>query len=140
MAKNTQLATSLANAQADLLARLLDNGYLRLYTGAQPADADTALSGQTLVAQLRFAAVSAPAATNGALSFTPPVSVYSMAGGTVTWFRALADDGSTVVFDGSVGLAGDTPNLIVDDVTVTAGQLVVIGSLTHSVLRSSTGL
>ena len=65
MSLDTQLADVAVNAEADALARLLDNGYLRLYNGTKPATADTALSGNTLLAELRFNATSAPAASGG---------------------------------------------------------------------------
>lgn len=138
--KNTQIATPTANDQADLLARQLDDGYLRIYSGTQPANADTALSGNTLLVTLRYANPSAPAAVNGALTFTNPASVYAPTAGTATFFRAFKADGTTVVLDGTVGLAGDTPNLILSDTSIEAGQLIVVGSLSHTVQRAYTGL
>lgn len=141
MAKNTQIATPIANLQADELARQLDDGYLRIYSGTQPANADTALGGgNTLLVTLRFANPCAPAAINGVLTFTPPASVYAPTSGTATFFRALKADGTTVVLDGTVGIAADTPNLIVLSTAMTAGQLIVVGSLSHTVLRASSGL
>ncbi len=56
MPLNTQIANASVNAQGDAIARHLDNGYLRIYSGAQPATADTALSANTLLAELGFAA------------------------------------------------------------------------------------
>jgi hypothetical protein len=55
MANALRLTNAAVNAEADAFARLLDNGYLRIYSGTQPATADTALSGNTLLAELRFA-------------------------------------------------------------------------------------
>lgn len=140
MAKNTQIATAIANAQADALARQLDDGYLRIYTGSQPASADTALGSQTLLVTLRFANPSAPAAVNGVLTVTPPAAAYAVATGTATWFRALAADGATVVLDGNAGLAGDSPNLVLSSTSIATAQLIVVGAISHSVLRASSGL
>lgn len=138
--KNTQMALATINAQADLLARALDNGYMRIYAGAQPATADTAVTSQTLLAELRFAATSAPAAVNGVLTFAALVAAVAAASGTAAWFRCLAADGSTPVLDGSVGLAGDDPNLVLNSVTIAAGGSVAVTSYTHALPRALSGL
>lgn len=138
--KNTQLATALINAQADLVARALDDGYLRLYSGTQPANASTALSGQTLLSELRFADPCAPAASNGVLTFAAIDTAAALATGTATWFRCLAADGTTTVLDGSVGLTGDTPNLVLSDVALSSPGLVLIDAFTHTVAAATAGL
>lgn len=140
MPKNTQISAATINQQADALARRLDDGYLRIYTGIQPATADTAISGNTLIAEMRFAAIAAPAAINGAITFDPPQSTFAQAGGTATWYRCLMADGTTAILDGSIGAAGDDPNLIVASPIITAGQVVLIGALSHTVLRAYIGL
>lgn len=139
MALNTQLANATVNAQADDLARLLDNGYLRIYDGSQPASADTAVSTQTLLAELRFAATSAPAASGGLLTFNALTSDSSANNsGTASWFRALKSDGTTVVMDGSVGTSA--ANMVIATTSISAGQTVSCSSFTHDVLNSSSGL
>lgn len=141
MTKSTRMADATVNAQADAMARLLDNGYLRIYDGTQAATADTAIGAQVLLAELRFNATSAPAASGGLLtfnSFTPDSS--ANASGTATWFRALKSDGTTVVFDGNVGVTGSTSCLEMSTTTITATVAVSVSSFTHDVLNSSTGL
>lgn len=104
---NRKLSNASADAAADAVARLLDNGYLRLYDGTQAADADTAVGAQVLLAELRFNATSAPAAVAGLLTFNAITSDSSAdASGTATWFRALKSDGTSGVMDGSVGTGG----------------------------------
>jgi hypothetical protein len=137
VAKNLKLSNNTANAQADALARLLDNGYLRIYNGAQAATADTAVGAQTLLATLRFNATSAPAAAAGVLTFnalTPDTN--AAAAGTASWFRALKSDGATVVMDGSVGLVGSTSDLELDAVAIEANADVVVDSWTHTVPKT----
>lgn len=141
MAKNTQMANATVNAQADAMATLLNNGYLRIYDGTQAATADTALGAQVLLAELRFNATAAPAASGGLLTFnafTPDSS--ANATGTATWFRALKSDGTTVVFDGNVGATGSTSCLEMATVSIVSGVQVSISSFTHDVLNSSSGL
>lgn len=139
MAKNTQLAAGIINAQADLVARALDDGYLRIYSGGQPATADTAVTDQVLLAELRFATVSAPAASGGVLTFAALAPATAVASGTAAWFRCLSADGTTVVFDGTVGGSGDGANLTLNTTTITLGGLIGVSSADYTVAASSPG-
>ena len=139
MSLNTQLADATVNAQANALATLLNSGYLRIYSGTQPATADTAIGAQVLLAELRFNATAAPSAVSGLLTFNAITADSSAdASGTAAWFRALKSDGTTVVMDGSVGTSA--ANMIVATTTITALQVVSCSSFTHDVLNASSGL
>jgi hypothetical protein len=139
MALDTQISDATVNAQADALATLLNNGYLRLYSGTKPATADTALAGNTLLAELRFSATAAPAAVSGLLTFNAITADASAdASGTVTFFRAFKSDGTTPIMDGTVGTA--TSNMIVATTTITAAQTVSCSSFTHDVRNATAGL
>lgn len=139
MSLNTQIADAVVNAQADALARLLDGGKLRIYSGTQPATADTALSGNTLLAELTFNATSAPAASSGVLTFNSITSASSAAAsGTASFFRCVKADGTTVVMDGSVGTS--SANLIMATTTISAGQTVSCSSFSHDVKNATSGL
>lgn len=132
MASNLKISSTAVNAQADALSDLLDNGYLRIYDGTQPANANTAITTQVLLAELRFNATAAPAASSGVLtmnSITQDSSANNT--GTATWFRALKSDGSTVVFDGSVGTSGCDLNL--GSTSITSGASVAVTSMTFTV-------
>lgn len=140
MAKDTQLSDEVVNAQADALARLLDNGYLRIYTGSKPATANTALSGNTLLAELRFAATSAPAASAGVLTFNALTDDSSAdATGTATFFRAFKANGTSAVLDGTVGATGSTSNLELNSAAITVGAAVSVTGFTHTVAKATTG-
>ncbi len=132
MANNLKISSTAVNAQADALSDLLDNGYLRIYDGTQPANANTAITTQVLLAELRFNATAAPAASSGVLtmnSITQDSSANNT--GTATWFRALKSNGSTVVFDGSVGTSGCDLNL--GSTSITSGASVAVTSMTFTV-------
>jgi len=132
MANNLKISSTAVNAQADALSDLLDNGYLRIYDGTQPANANTAITTQVLLAELRFNATAAPAASSGVLtmnSITQDSSANNT--GTATWFHALKSDGSTVVFDGSVGTSGCDLNL--GSTSITSGASVAVTSMTFTV-------
>ena len=132
MANNLKLSTTTVNAEADAISVLLNNGYLRVYDGSQPANANTAITSQVLLAELRFNATAAPAASGGVLtmnSITQDPSANNT--GTATWFRALKSDGSTVVFDGSVGTSGCDLNL--GSTSITSGASAAVTSMTYTV-------
>ncbi len=139
MAKDTQLAVTAINAEADALARLLDNGYLRIYDGEKPADGNTALSGNTLMSEHRFSATSAPNAANGVLNFNPLTSPTALSGGTPIWFRALKSDGTTNVLDGTCGAAGSTSNLEFSALPFVLGGVITIASFTHTIPAATAG-
>lgn len=139
MALNTQIADATVNAQANALAALLNSGYLRIYSGTQPTNADTAIGAQVLLAELRFNATAAPSAASGLLTFNAITDDSSAdASGTASWFRCLKSDGTTVVMDGSIGTSA--ANMILSTTTITATQKVSCSSFTHDVLNASSGL
>lgn len=112
MAFNLKRSNAAATIEADQVCNELDNGYLRIYDGTQPTTANTAIGAQVLLAELRFNATAAPAATNGVATFNALTKDSAAnATGTASWFRALKSDGTTVIFDGSVGTSGCDLNL-----------------------------
>jgi len=135
MALTPRLSNAAASAAADAVVDLLNNGYLRIYDGTQAATADTAIGSQVLLAELRFNATAYGAASNGvatANAFTGDAS--ANATGTATWFRALASNGTTVYFDGSVGTSD--ANLVLGSVSITTGQTVDVTALTYTQPKS----
>jgi hypothetical protein len=135
MASNLKMSNAAVNAEADALSDLLDNGYIRIYSGTQPANADTALSGNTLLAELRAANPASGAAVAGVITFTAPTSDSSNdATGTATFYRALKSDGTSVVMDGSVGTSGADMNL--NSTAIQSGAQTDVTSWTHTVPKS----
>jgi len=134
MPNNLKLSNNVVNPQADALSDLADNGYLRIYDGTQPATADTAISTQTLLAELRFNADAAPSAVAGVLTFNA-ITQDSNANntGTASWFRALKSDGSTVLFDGTVGVSGSDLNIATT--AIVAGAIVGVTSFVYTVSK-----
>lgn len=131
MALNFKRSNTAVNEEADRIATLLNNGYLRIYDGTQPATADTGLSGNTLLAELRFNATAFAAASGGvavANAFTSDSS--ANATGTASFFRAFKSDGTTVIFDGSVGVSGCNLNL--NSVSIATGLEVEVDSMTYT--------
>jgi hypothetical protein len=134
VANNPKWSNAAVNAEADALAALLNDGYLRIYDGSQPANADTALSGQTLLAELRFGNPAFGAAVAGLLTANAiTADAAANATGTASWFRALKSDGTTAVFDGSVGTA--SADLVLDSVAIQVNADVSVTSFTHQLSK-----
>jgi hypothetical protein len=138
VANSPKLTNRGANAAADAVTALLNSGILRLYTGTQPATADTGISGNTLLAQLTFGNPAFGAANNGTATANAITSDGTAdASGTATWFRALDSGGVDVtdnVFDGSVGTSGCDLNM--NSNIISAGAAVSISSLTYTQSKS----
>lgn len=131
MAVNPKRSNTAVTAAADAVCTLLNNGYLRLYDGAQPANADTAVTTQTQLAELRWNATAFGAASNGvAVANAITADTNADATGTATWFRALKSDGTTTVFDGSVGTS--SADLVLNSTAITAGANVSVTSFTYN--------
>jgi hypothetical protein len=138
MANSPYFSTATVVAALSAVTILLNGGFLEIYAGVQPADANTALSSNTLLSGgMTFAATAfgTPVASGAAGSrvvtatANPIVSDPSAAAtGTATWFRAYKADGTTGVMDGSVGTAGCDLNL--NTTSIVAGATVTVTSLT----------
>jgi hypothetical protein len=135
MALNFKRTNLAATTEADAVCTLLNTGYLRIYDGTQAATADTAIGAQNLLAELRFNATAAGAAVNGVATFNAITSDASAnATGTATWFRALKSDGTTAVFDGSVGTA--TSDLVLNTVSIVTAAIVAVTAFTYTATKS----
>lgn len=138
MANNPFYSDTFARACLDAGAVLCNSGKLRVYSGAQPTDANTALGAQTLLGEFTCAATAFPA--SAASGTAPTRSAVATANaiaditagntGTAAWFRQLKSDGTTVLFDGTVGTSGCDLNLT--DITLTAGETMSVSSYTIS--------
>lgn len=135
MALNPKLSNAAANAAADAVCALANTGYLRIYDGTQAADADTAVSTQTLLAELRFGSTAFGSASGGIATANAISSDTSAnATGTATWFRVLKSDGTTALWDGSVGTSG--ANLNFATVSFVANAQIDVGSFTYTQQKS----
>ncbi len=131
---------SITNAQrsraADAVTARANNGRLRIYSGTVPADANAALSGNTLLADLTLGGTAFAAAASG-VATANAITADSSADntGTATFFRVLESDLTTVVFQGTVGTSGAELNL--SSVSVIAGGPVSVSALTYTQAASS---
>jgi len=128
------MSDAAVNAEANALAALANTGYIRIYDGTRPTNADTAVGAQVLLAELRFGATAFGAAVAGVLTanaITPDAA--ANAGGTASWARILQSNGTTALWDDEVGTA--TSNIILNSITIGLGAAVSISALTHTVVK-----
>ena len=131
MGLNPKLTSLAATTEADAVAALLNNGWIRLYSGLQPSTADEAVSSQVVLAELRFGNPAFGSASDGAAAANAIAGDSSAdATGTATWFRCFRSDGTTPVFDGSVGTSNS--NLVLNSVEISAGAQVDVTSFTFT--------
>jgi hypothetical protein len=119
------LDATLRNNRADqITARAGASALLRIYDGTRPA---TGGAVTVLLAELTCNVTFAPAAAGGTLTLNPITQDSSAnATGTATWFRLVQSNGTTLVFDGSVGTSGQDLNL--NTTSIVTGAAVAITS------------
>ena len=131
---NVRVITTLRNARLNAIRDAIDvgagPGTVTIYSGAQPANADAALSGNTVLAILNFAEPAAPNAAGGVLTFS---TIAPDAGadnaGTATWAR-IRDAAGATVFDCDVSDTGGTGTIKFSTVVFVVSATVQISSFT----------
>ena|SRR5581483_6352236 len=132
MAHNCKISDTLANAEANAIASLFNGGFLRIYDGAQPADANTPITTQNLLAELTLGSPAFGSAVAGVLTANPiTADSDANASGNAAWYRVVKSDGVTVLVDGSVGTSGCDCNL--NQISITIHGTVAVSSFTHTV-------
>lgn len=136
----TRLPNASQQAAADAVVDRVDVGagtaHLRLYSGAQPADADSAAVG-TLLAEFDLpnpafgAADTSGVATANSTPLTTTGESGASTGTDAQSCRVVNRNGDTV-FDGSVGATGSGAEVELDNVNIASGQSVSVSSLTYT--------
>lgn len=115
-----------------LLADLGSAPLIKVYSGTKPTVADTAQSGNTLLATLTCSAtaftVATNSSTNAVATFASITSGTAAATGTASFFDITTAAG-TVIARGDVAATG-TPSLTLNTVSITSGSTVAITSAT----------
>lgn len=145
MALDFKTTHAVAKAMLDRFTVQNDDGagaaVIRIYDGAVPATAATALSGNTLLAELDFSATSFGAAADDGNNATITAAAIAdetnaPASGTATFFRFLANQGSgSVTAQGTAGTSDS--DLILNTTSIAAGSTVSVTSATVSLPLSA---
>lgn len=128
MASNLKYAVALKNLRLNqITSQINTSGLLSIYTGTQPTNPDTALSGNTLLASLACSSTFAAGASGGILTASTITSATAGNTGTATW-GSLTTSGGTRIVDFSIGTSGADLNL--NSTSISSGATVSVTSLT----------
>ena len=126
MASNLKYSNGTRDAQQNGLITYAGSGaIIRIYDGTQPANANTAISTQTLLVSLPISG-SFGTDSNGTITLSAVTSASAVATGTASFFRIVKSDGTTVVMDGSVGTSN--ADMILNTTAIANTQTVAISS------------
>lgn len=122
--------TAVRNAQLDALnSQTGTSAKLRIYNGTRPANANTAITSQTMLVELTCNATAfAAAASGGVLTANAISNGTAAATGTASWFRLWQSNGTTAIMDGDVSTAGADLNL--NNTSIATGQTVSVTAFT----------
>jgi hypothetical protein len=123
-------------AAVNAFTALLNSGFIKIYSGAQPA-LNGAVTG-TLLATLTFSATAFPTsvAAGGTVTATANAITSGTAGNTAAagYFALVKSDNSTIVATGSVGTSGADLNL--NTLSITSGNTVSCSSFLVTMLET----
>lgn len=121
--------TALVNAQAEFNGEQWDGGTLEIYTGGQPANANTAPSGSLLVTiDIPSPAFGSP--TAGVVTKSGSWTDTATGDGTAGWARFTSADTLKVMDVLCSDDPLDTDDLLLNTVSITIGITVTVVSLT----------
>lgn len=124
-------AVARRNEMLDAIANEFNSGFLRIYSGTRPTDADTGLSGNTLLAELTFNATAFGAASAGVITanaITADASANNT--GTASFARCVQSNGTSVICDVSVSVSGGGGELQLSSLSIVSGATVSVSSFT----------
>lgn len=127
---NTHISIAARNAALNAMLALANGGSIAIYSGAQPANANAALSGNTLLAQLPLSATAFAAASAGSATANAVTAAAAAATGTAAWFRIYEADGVSSVADGSVGTSA--ADCIIATTSIVAAATIAVSSMAYS--------
>lgn len=130
-----KLADASQQAAADAVTARINSGgagNLKIYTGSQPADADSAPAGTLLVTiPLATTAFGAANSSGAAALASTPRSAAAAAAGTAGCF-VIESGGGARVLNGTVTATGGGGDLTLDNTSIASGQTVSITGYTYT--------
>lgn len=122
---NSQWATEAQNTRLSSIATLVASGFLDVYTGAQPANANSTVTG-TLLCSIAIGATPFTTPASGAMSNASTWSCTAGATGTAGYYVLYKSNHTSVELMGSVGTSGANLNLATT--AISSGVTVSIAS------------
>lgn len=134
MSTVANISDTSANAEASAIGTLFNSGSINIYSGTQPVNANTGLSGNTLLVTLTLGNPAFGTPTGGVITANAITSGTAVATATATFARWFKSDGTTVVMDVQVGTSGAAINL--NTTSIVNGALIAITAYTHTVTET----
>lgn len=125
-----QVAADLRKKEADATGNDLNNALIRIYDGTAPADVDSALGANTLLAELTFGADAFPVATDDGTDASITANTITGdssadATGNASFFRVVDSAGTTTKMQGSCTIDGGGGDMTMGaSVSITSGVAV----------------
>jgi len=131
-----QLAANLRQLLADAIGDDLNSAVIRIYDGTPPADVDSALGANTLLAECTFGVDAFPASTDDGSEASIVANAITAdssadASGTASFARVLNGAGTVTKKQLTVTVTSGGGDLELSTLSITAGGTVSISSYTH---------
>lgn len=134
MPKITNLTNLAVDVEANAFAALMDGGFIDIYGGTIPEDADEPLSGQIMAVSLSFGRPAFMTSRDGQIVANPIMAGVAInTVNPVTWARIFRADHTTPVMDVSVGTRDAV--VILPSVNIPAGITVTNSYFSHTVVK-----
>jgi hypothetical protein len=133
MSAGVNLSDLSANTQATAFAPSCNGGAVNIYSGPQPASADTAISGQTLLATLTFGSPAWGAASSGILTANAITPGTGLTNGTAAFARLVSASSATIA-DIQVNVSAAGLNL--SSTAIVTSEPVTVNSFTWGVTET----
>jgi hypothetical protein len=132
MPSQIKVSTESANVKANAWATAMNAGLIRIYNGAKPATANTALGAQTLLGELTFGNPAFGAAANGLITANAITKDSSADNtGVAQFYRLFKSDGTTPMGDGTCGATGSGSDLEMPNTSITQFGEITCTGFTH---------
>lgn len=123
------VSNSVANGALDAIATAWGaTPKLRVYSGTQPTNTGSALSGNTMLAECTLSPASAASGSKDMLGGVQTIA--AAAAGTASFYRVYNSGGTTCHEQGTVGTSGT--DVVIDNTSINSGQSVKFNSFTKT--------
>lgn len=127
------IAVARKNALLDAYTARFNSGTIKIYSGAVPANADTALGAQVLLGTLNMSATAFPAAAGGSATANAITQDSAAdATGTAAFYRAFESDGTTCIEQGACGIPASGAEMEINTLSIVVGGPIQATSFIRS--------
>jgi hypothetical protein len=137
MTKNSIMSEQVVSLQAAIISDFLTDGFLDIFDGPQPENAESELTTQVLLGGVRFTTFTTP--SKGVIYAKDVTDGIVIESGRASWARCFKKDHRTVVMDVSVGESADA-NVILASTLFERGAIMEVIAFEHTVPTTTPGM